>query len=233
MSDKVYRYFDSKENANEFLSGRVILRTSFFYEVLESTGDTSTGDAYERILSGYASSEGASTSISYVPKYLSCFSNSMNWKASNFWVEIDSSEQLYKKIHEKLFIQYPQNKLMIGRLACGNVIYLDPDEIHKFNSQKLTGKTSQWSEIKRKSYAVQEEWRIVFEAVGKRGEFLGDIMSIKQDSPLGKLLFDPETKNKIDQTGHISFQEYLEQFREIIVEIGNLNQIARLHSPQS
>ncbi|MBY0555458.1 hypothetical protein K2P97_13075 [bacterium] len=231
MSDKVYKYFDSKEAANDFLGGRVILRTSFFYEVLESTGDTSTGDAYERTRAGYTSSEGASTSKSFVPKYISCFSKSMAWKASNFWVEVDSSEQLYKKIHEKLLIQYPLDTLLIRKLAFGGVRYLDPHEIHKFNLEEQNRKSIQCSEIKRKAYAVQEEWRIVFEAVGKQGKSLGNVMSIKQDSPLGKLLFNPETKYKIEQGGFVTYQEYLDGFREIIVEVGSLNQIARLVCP--
>jgi hypothetical protein len=86
-------------------------------------------------------------------------------------------------------------------------MYLDPHEIHKLKSQEPIGKVSQWSEIRRKAYAAQDEWRIAFEAAGKNGKSLRDVMNIQQKCPLRKLLFNPETKDKIQQRGLVNYQK--------------------------
>ncbi len=132
-SDKVYRHFESSGEAENFLSGNITLRSSYFYEILEYAGDTNAGDALERTRSGFGPELGASTWISFVPKFLFCCSNSRGWKDDVCWVDIDSSEVLYRKIQEQLCREYSDKPLLIAKLSCVNVKYLDAKEIHKLN----------------------------------------------------------------------------------------------------
>ncbi len=228
-SDRVYRYFQSEGDAEKFLRGEIILRSSYFYEMLEYAGDTYTGDALERTRTGFSADNGASTWKSFVPKFLFCSSNSKSSKDKVCWVEIDSSKDFYAAVKEKLFKEFSGKSLMIGTLSCVNVTYLDPEEIHKLNTEKNEAAEEGIKlpiEIKRKQYAYQDEWRIVFEAASKNGGYVGQRIKIHRKSLLG--LFLRKEKANTERSISVNYREILSGFREIRLDLGSLKQIARI-----
>lgn len=226
--DKVYRYFSSEKEAEEFLCGNLVLRSSYFYEILEYAGDAQTGDSFERTISGSVPDSGASTSKSFMPKYLTCFSNSKDWNQDTVWVEILSSEKLYKLVKEKLSDSFVDQRLIGGTLSCGNVLYLDAAEAHDWNIKRINKQDNenQWKEVKRKKYSPQNEWRIVFEGAKSDGGLLGQVMNIKPETDIGR--FITKKKSEIEAHGLMTYDEFLNGFREIKIDLGNLRGIASL-----
>ncbi len=223
-NDTIYRYFSCKKDAENFLDGTLILRSSYFYEILEYAGDIETGDANERTISGHAHGLGASTYRSFIPKYLACFSNLKNWKKEVFWVEINSSREIYQLVKERISDKFKNEKPIIGgNSKCGDVIYLNEQEMHEWNTKRLEEKKNpqnNWLEIKRNRYQFQEEWRIVFEGAWQSdGSPLGDVMNIDPDTLLGR--FIKEQKKEAQDN-------ILNGCREIRLNLGNIEKIARL-----
>ena len=75
---------------------------------------------------------------------------------------------------------------------------------------------------KHSGFKEEDEWRIVFEAVGKKGTLLGKAMNINPQSQLGQFL-ENQTWNPVIG----SYDEFLAGFREIQIDLGTLEGIAR------